>query len=72
MEWLENVKTWFEAYPWLFQLIIAAGIILVSYFAFWITNKYVIVLLQNIARRSKTHFDDAIIESKLVKRLAYF
>jgi miniconductance mechanosensitive channel len=72
MEWLENVKTWFEAYPWLFQLIIAAGIILVSYFAFWITNKYVIILLQNIARRSKTHFDDAIIESKLVKRLAYF
>ena len=72
MEWLENVKLWFEQYPWVSQIIMAVVIILVSYIAFWITNKYVVLHLQKIAKKSKTHFDDAIIESELIKRLSYF
>lgn len=72
MEWLENVKLWFEQYPWIFQIIMAAVIILVSYITYWLTNKYVVMLLQKIAQKSKTHFDDAIIESRLIRRLSYF
>jgi len=72
MEWLESIKLWFEQYPWIFQIIVAAVIILVSYIAYWLTNKYVVMILQKIARKSKTHFDDAIIESRLIKRLSYF
>ena len=72
MEWLENVKVLFEQYPWIFQILMGVVIILVSYVAYWITNKYVALLLQKIAKKSKTHLDDAIVESRLIKRLSYF
>ncbi|MEJ2543597.1 MAG: mechanosensitive ion channel [Calditrichaceae bacterium] len=72
MEWLENVKLWFEQYPWIFQMLMALAIILVSYIAYRLTNKYVVMLLQKIAKKSKTQFDDAIIESRLINRLSYF
>ena len=38
MEWFESVKLWFEQYPWLFQFIIGAVIILISYIGYWVTN----------------------------------
>ena len=72
MEWLESVEIWFEKYPWIFQILIGVIIILVGYVAYWITNKYVTMLLQKIAKTSKTRFDDAIVESRLIKRLSYF
>jgi miniconductance mechanosensitive channel len=72
MEWFESVKLWFEQYPWLFQFIIGAVIILISYIGYWVTNKYVTLLIKKIAQKSRTRFDDAIVESKLIKRLSYF
>ena len=72
MEWFQGIKEWFNNYPQLTMLLLFSGLLIISYLAFLLTNKYVVFFLQKVARKSKTKFDDAIVDSKLITRLSYF
>lgn len=65
MEWLEH-------YPWLKQALYMAAVLLGSFLSFYITNRYILVLFKKIAQKSKTRFDDAILESRLIARISYY
>jgi len=72
MEWLEPIKGWFEEYPWIYQILLFCLILVVGYIGFLVTNRYVVVIFKKVAQKSKTKFDDAIIDSQLLKRLSFF
>lgn len=72
MTWLDSVKAWFENYPLVLLTFKLGVVLIISTIAFYLTNRYVIVFFKKLARKSKTKFDDAVIESKLLTRLSYF
>lgn len=63
---------WLEQYPWLKQALFMAAVVLGSFLSFYITNRYILLLFKKIAQKSKTKFDDAILESGLIARISYF
>lgn len=71
MSFIETIKTWFSEHAFLSEVLTFIGILLLGYIAYLITSRYVLRLIKKIAQKTKTKFDDAIIESRALNRLAY-
>lgn len=48
-----------------------AAVILFSYLAFIITRRYIVSILTSFARRTKSNWDDILVEKKVFNRLTY-
>lgn len=70
-EILDTIKTWFSDYPLATDLVTILFLAVISYFSYVITRRFGIKILQKIARRSKTKFDDILFSGKTLPRLAY-
>ncbi|MCF8365534.1 MAG: mechanosensitive ion channel family protein [Bacteroidales bacterium] len=59
-----------------YQFLVLAGIkvfasILISYIAFIVSRKYIVSILSKLAKKTKSNWDDVLIERKVFNRLAY-
>ena len=68
---VNEIQAFFERNTLLRDALILLGIIMLAYISLIIVHKILIHLLERISRKSKTKFDDYIIESKALKRLSY-
>ncbi len=71
MSFIETIKAWFSEHAFFSEVLTFIGILLLGYIAYLITSRYVLRLIKKIAQKTKTKFDDAIIESRALNRLAY-
>jgi miniconductance mechanosensitive channel len=68
---IEKIREFFNEYTLLTDTLIFLGVILIAYISLLIVRKYLIYIIERIARKSKIRFDDYLIESKTLQRLAY-
>ncbi len=68
----DSIQWLFGKFPWFHDIIFLLLILVVSYLSFVLTIKIGIRLAKQFARKTKTQFDDLIIEHKVLHSLAYF
>lgn len=68
---MQQIGNWIEMYPNLKTGLWLVAIIFIAWLAFFITHRVLIVLLKKMAARSKTRFDDYLVDSKALGRMAF-
>ena len=68
--WLSLID-WLHEYPLATDLLVLLGILVLSYLSFLITNRIVLRVLKNLAKRTKSKVDDYIVQSKALDRVSY-
>lgn len=56
---------------WLRTLLLIAAMIILGFLANWITKKIILNILQRIAKRTKTDWDDVLIKRRVFHKLAH-
>ncbi|NOX90582.1 MAG: mechanosensitive ion channel [Calditrichaeota bacterium] len=69
---IASVKQLFETYPWTNDVFFLFIILTASYLAFFVTTKFFLTFAKRFARKSKTRFDDILIENKVLHTISYF
>jgi len=68
---METIKTYLDQYPLLAEFVYLIGIVILSFLAYWLTHRLLLVFLKKAAARTKTKFDDFIVQSKTLSRLSW-
>ncbi len=68
---INNISEWLKANPLLFILIKGALIILGAIIVYLIIHKVVISLITKVVKKTKTEFDDILLNKKLLQRFSY-
>ena len=67
----EAVLVWLEQYPYLYQIVMVLGVLVLSLIAYLITKHYVCKTVTALIRRSKIKYDDMLVQEALLRRLSY-
>ena len=68
---IDTILNWLGANPGIKQILIVAGILLLSYIAYHVTRKYILKWLGLLVKKSKTNLDDIIFDKVMSRRLAF-
>ncbi len=68
---INNISEWLTANPLLFMLIKGTAIILGAIIVYLIIHKVVITLIKKIVKKTKTEFDDILLNEKLLRRFSF-
>ena len=68
---INNISEWLKANPLLFSLIKGVLITLGAIIVYQIIHKVVITLIRKVVKKTKTEFDDILLNEKLLKRFSY-
>ncbi len=68
---INNISEWFTANPILFMLIKGVVIILGAWIIYLVTHKILITLIRKVVAKTKTEFDDILLNEKLLRRFSY-
>ncbi len=68
---INNFSEWLKSNPLLFILIKGVLIILGAFLIYLITHKILINIVRKIVKKTKTEFDDILLNEKLLKRFSY-
>jgi miniconductance mechanosensitive channel len=71
-EWIEKLDIATKYTPIIKVVIIISVIIVLAYLADFITKKVLITSIQKIVKKSKTKWDDILIQRRVIKRIAHF
>jgi miniconductance mechanosensitive channel len=64
-------KNLFEQHQLIAQMIMAVGVLLLSFISYFITQHYVLQMLLKLIQRTKTKFDDILFQKVIIRRLSY-
>ena len=67
----EAVLVWLEQYPYLYQIVMVLGVLVLSLIAYLITKHYVCKTVTALIQRSKIKYDDMLVQEALLRRLSY-
>ena len=67
---METLNTYLDQYPLLKEFAYLTGILVLSFIAYWLTHRLLLVFLKKAAARTKTKFDDFVVQSKTLSRLS--
>ncbi len=70
IELFNNVKDWFQQYPFLYDNLKFFGILALSYAAYLITRRIIFGGVKKLVTRTKTDLDDILLRDKLMRRLS--
>jgi len=70
LEYISQLKAWFQDYPISGEALLGLIILAVSITAYFIFRKVVTAVIQRISEKTKTKFDDYLIESNTLKRFS--
>jgi len=68
---INTISEWFTANPLLFMLIKGVVIILGAWIIYLVTHKILITLIRKVVAKTKTEFDDILLNEKLLRRFSY-
>jgi len=67
---LDDIKIWLQQYPFIYYNIKFVGVLLLAFAGYFITKRVFIVVVRRIVKKTKTEFDDILLNKKLLNRLA--
>jgi miniconductance mechanosensitive channel len=65
-----DIKTWLQQYPFMYDNLKFVGVLLLAYVGYVITKRVFVVIVRQIVKRTKTEFDDILLNEKFLRRLA--
>jgi len=68
---IENIKTWLNTYPAAAVAIKLLGVLLLSVLVYIVVHKILIVQIRKLVKRTKTEFDDILLNDILLRRISY-
>ncbi len=68
---MNTFKQWMLDNPVLGIIIKVAGILLIAWIVYWIIHKVLIRYITKLVQRTKTEFDDILLNEKILKRVSY-
>ncbi|MBT8378300.1 MAG: mechanosensitive ion channel family protein [Ignavibacteria bacterium] len=71
MEQLFNdIKEWLLQYPFIYYNLKFVGVLLLAYIGYIITKWILLVIVRQVVKKTKTEFDDILLNEKFLRRLA--
>jgi miniconductance mechanosensitive channel len=67
---LNDIKNWLQQYPFIYYNLKFVGVLLLAFAGYFITKRVFIVVIRRIVKKTKTEFDDILLNKKLLNRLA--
>ena len=67
---LNDIKNWLQQYPVIYYNLKFVGVLLLAYIGYVITKRVFVVVIRRIVKKTKTEFDDILLNKKLLNRLA--
>lgn len=67
---LEDIEIWLQQYPFIYYNLKFVGVLLLAYIGYVITKRVFVVVIRRIVKKTKTEFDDILLNKKLLNRLA--
>ncbi len=64
-------KEWPEQYPLIYQMLMAAGVLVLSFISYFVTKHFVLRALLSLVQRTKTSLDDILLKKAFLRRLSY-
>lgn len=68
---MENVKIFFENYPFLLELLKIIGVLLLAFLSYLITKKVLITGIRKFVKQTETEIDDILLSEAVLKRISY-
>ncbi len=68
---LDTILRWIEQHGYLHQVFMAVGTVALSFVIYFITRHYVVKAVTVLIRRSKTKYDDMLLQKDMLRRLSY-
>ncbi|MFC2084480.1 mechanosensitive ion channel family protein [Bacteroidota bacterium] len=68
---LEKLEKYFENQPWLYDLIIISAVLLLAVITYFVAKYIIIKSVRSIVKRTKTKYDDILLNENVLKKLAY-
>jgi len=66
-----SIGPWLSNHPLLGQIAMAAIVFILGFVAYFVTKHYVLRALSKIVRKTKTRFDDILLQKMMLRRLSY-
>lgn len=70
MKFIEDIKNWLEQYPFLEENITLLGVFILAYLVYIITKKVVLRVIRSFVKRTKTEWDNLLLNEKVLKRIS--
>lgn len=67
----DNIKSWLENYPFIYNTLIFLGILILAYIMYWITKKILVRAVTSVVKKTKTQIDDIILNENLLSKISY-
>lgn len=67
---VKDIENWLQQYPFIYDNLKFIGVLLLAYTGYFITKKIFIVIVKQVVKKTKTEFDDILLNDKLLRRLA--
>ncbi|UCH66705.1 MAG: mechanosensitive ion channel [Ignavibacterium sp.] len=67
---LKDIENWLQQYPFIYDNLKFVGVLLLAYAGYFITKKVFLVVIRRIVKKTKTEFDDLLLNEKFLRRLA--
>jgi len=67
---INDIKNWLQQYPVIYYNLKFVGVLLLAFAGYFITKRVFIVVVRRIVKKTKTEFDDILLNKKLLNRLA--
>lgn len=67
---LDNIKNWLQQYPFIYDNLKFVGVLLLAYVGYFITKRVFLVVVRRVVKKTKTEFDDILLNKKFLSLLA--
>jgi len=67
---METLTPWLEAHPWAQAGLAIGGVLALAVLSFLIARRYLLRLIGRLIRKTETRWDDALLESNVLRRAA--
>ena len=67
---INDIYNWLKQYPFIFANLKFVGVLLLAYAGYFVTKKIFLVIVRRIVKKTKTEFDDILLNKKFLNRLA--
>ena len=64
-------KEWHEQYPVIYQMLMAASVLVLSFISYFVMKYFVFRALLSLVQRTKTSLDDILLKKAFLRRLSY-
>ncbi|MFC2140055.1 mechanosensitive ion channel family protein [Bacteroidota bacterium] len=67
---IDKIENLLSLYPWVAEILKFLGILLLAWLSYVITKKFILTAIQKLIKKTKTEYDDILLNKKVLNRLS--